>query len=199
MLDDARGKPDFNGDGEFCSVVIFLMSDLGVAFTCTILFERSSPGVAGRDGSSLSRYSLLGLDIVGMEVFVVTAGFPVIMIGRRRIDLKRSSLLGLLERSFIDSDLIKPPVLFIVADFTRRRGAVRLGLDGDLDSVGIWLGCLVLAARAREAWVGVVIELRIDRDRESVEVDGLLLMAWADFWCSIVRARFAGVFSRDAD
>jgi hypothetical protein len=141
---------------------MFLMAVLGVTLTCLMLFARSSAGVVGIDGSSLSRFGLLGLLTIGTDVCIVAGGFGVLIRGRRRIDLNRSNFLGLVGKSFVDSDLVIPLNLFIVADLVKRRGAVILCFEGEWDNAGIWLCCLTLAARAREACVGVVIELRID-------------------------------------
>ena len=151
MLDVEWGILDFNGDGEFCRVAMFLMAVLGVTLTCLMLFARSNPGVLGIDGSFLTRFGLLGLLIIGIDVCIVAAGFGAPMIGRRRIDLNRSNLLGLVDRSFMDSDLVIPLKLFIVADLVKRRGTVILCFDGEWDNSGIWLCCLMLVARAREA------------------------------------------------
>ena len=134
MVDAERGIPNFNGDGVFCRVAMFLIVVLGVTLTCLMHFERSSAGVAGIDGSSLSRYGLLGLFIIGSEVCIVSAGFGMPMLGRRKIDLNRSNLLGLVDRSFTDLDLVIPPILLTVADLVKRRGAVILCFDGEWDN-----------------------------------------------------------------
>lgn len=194
MLDNPR----FTGVSELCRVAVFSKMVLGVMSIYLALLELSSPEVMGVDGSSLSRFGLLGLVMVGIDACVVAVGFSAPMIGRRRIDLKRSSFLTVLERFCMDSDLVIPLKLFTVADFMKRRGAVRLNFDGEGDCVGIWLVWLALTARASEACVGVVTELRIDRDRESVGVASLEFRVWGEFWFSSVRARFAGVFSKDS-
>jgi hypothetical protein len=80
-------------------------------------------------------------------------------------------------------------------------------LDGDLNKVGIRVaGLLTVAARARDACVGVMMaEHRLDCERAMVGVDGIVLGAWspreaglAEEVSSVMfcRARLAGaVFS----
>lgn len=69
--------------------------------------------------------------------------------------------------------------LSVVADLVRPRGVLaidRFGLDGDLESVGIWF--FVFAAREREACVGVVTAVRmVDCERAMVGVDGMALLS----------------------
>jgi len=133
-----------------------------VKLTCFAVFEVPfPPGVVGTEGSTLSRLGLLGLlDNAGMAVGVAL-DFFVLEFGYRRMDLIRSNLLGLRKRLF-GSDFGALARLFVVADFVKVLGAgFGFGLDGDRDRVGICVaGFVTLAARAKEACVGVLIDER---------------------------------------
>jgi hypothetical protein len=81
------------------------------------------------------------------------------------MDLTRSNLLGLRKR-LLGSDFGALARLFVVADFVKALDekfmlglGFKLGLDGDRDKVGICVAdFLALAARAKEACVGVLID-----------------------------------------
>ena len=150
-----RGIPDFIGDEVFVTVAADLLIASCVNLTCLAAFDRSSPGgVVGTDGRALSRFGLLGL----LAKLGMAEGFFMLELGCLNMDLTRSNLHGL-RRAVSGSGF---GILLIVADLVRPRGVsvlARLGLDEDRDRVGIWvLGCLTVAARAREACVGEVID-----------------------------------------
>lgn len=174
-----RGKANLKGDGDCGIVAAFLLMVSGVKFTCLALLERSGPGVVGNGGSTFSKFSLLGLltsegiDEGAAEVFLFELGYL-------RMDLTRSSLPGL-RKKFLDWDRGTLPMLLIVADLVTPPGVPpKLGLDGDLDKVGIRVaGFLTDAARARDAWVGVVMDVsRLDCVRETIGVDGMAFGVW---------------------
>jgi hypothetical protein len=151
-----------------------------VKLTCFAVFEVPlPPGVEGTEGSTLSRLGLLGLlDNVGMAVGIAL-GFFALEPGYRRMDLTRSNLLGLRKRLF-GSDFGALARLFVVADFVKAMGVgFRFGLDGDRDKVGICVaGFVTLAARAKEACVGVLIdERKLDWERGIVGVVGMALFS----------------------
>jgi hypothetical protein len=115
-----------------------LLRASGVKLTCFVTFGvLMPPAVVGTEGSALSRFGLLGvLDNVGIEVGIAF-GFFALELGYRRMVLTRSNLLGLCKKLF-GSIVGAIPRLFVVADFVRVFGvAFKLGLQGDLDKVGI--------------------------------------------------------------
>jgi hypothetical protein len=180
VFDVERGIPDFIGEGEFCPVAACLLTVSVVKLTCFAVFEVPFPsGVEGTEGSTLSKLGLLGLlDNVGMAVGIAL-GFFALELGYRRMDLTRSNLLGLRKRLF-GSDFGALARLFVVADFVKALGVgFRFGFDGDRDKVGICVaGFVTLAARAREACVGVLIEERkLDWERGIVGVVGMILFS----------------------
>jgi len=126
---------DLKGDGEFGIVAAFLLTVSGVKFTCLVLLERSGPGVVGIAGSAFSRFGLLGLR-TREGIDEDAAGF-LLELGYLRMDLTRSNLPGL-RKKLLDWDRGTLPTLLIVADFVIPRGVpIKLGLEGDLDRVGI--------------------------------------------------------------
>jgi len=148
-----RGIQDLTGDGEFWTVEVCLVTVSGVKLTCFTLFERPSPtGVVGADGRALSRFGLLALRVKGVDKDIAGAPFFELALGCLSMDLIRSSLFGE-RRKPLDSDLVRLETLLVVADFVNPPGVPpRLGFDGDLDNVGIWvLGCLTLVARPKDA------------------------------------------------
>jgi hypothetical protein len=127
---------DLKGDGDCGIVATFLLTVSGVKFICLVLLERSSPGVVGIDGRAFSRFGLLGL-LTREGIDEGAANGFLLELGYLRIDLTRSSLPGL-RKKFLDWDRGTLPMLLIVADLVRPRGVpFKLGLDGDLDRVGI--------------------------------------------------------------
>ena len=161
VLDVEREIPDFIADGELWTVTECLLTVSGVKLTCFAVFEIPSLlGVAGAEGSALSRLGLLAL----LESVAIEAGpaygFFVLELGYRRIDLTRSNLIGLWKK-LLGSVVWAPFRVFMVADFVKVLGvAFELGFDGDRDKVGICVGFLTLAVRAKEACVGVLIAER---------------------------------------
>lgn len=127
---------DLKGDGEFGIVAAFLLTVSGVKLTCLVLLERSCPGVVGIDGRAFSRFGLLGLLRRDGIDEGVAEGF-LLELEYLRIDLTRSSLPGL-RKEVLDWDRGTLPMLRTVTDLGRPRGVpTKLGLDGDLDRVGI--------------------------------------------------------------
>lgn len=130
-------------------------------------------GMEGVEGRAFSRLGLLALLVNAGIKDAVAAGFFELL-GYRRIDLTRANFPELAKRLW-EADLGRLVRVFVVADFVKLRGVPRwLSFGGGPDEPGTTLPeCLMFAARAREACVGVVIaESRADCEREKVGVDG---------------------------
>lgn len=208
-LDAERGIPDFTGEGEYCDVRLFFLTVSGVKLTCFTVLELADwRGVVGTDGRTLSRFGLLGLLVKegiddGFEI-----GFFMLALACRRIDLTRANLPGL-RRKLFDSGFGRMLKLLVLDGFGRVRGVpIKLGFDGDLDKVGIWVeGVLVLTARASDDCVGVEMAARrFDCDRGMFGVIGLTGVSLdtgrtteVSSWI-VLLARLAGaVFSNRSD
>jgi hypothetical protein len=125
--------PDFIGEGELAIIDACGLAVSGVKLTRLTLFVRArASGLVGAEGSGLLRSALLAL-LLKVGIDDGGAGGFLELLGYLRIDLKRSSLLGL-RRKFFGEDLGLLLRLGVVADLVMLCGVLtRVAFDGDRD------------------------------------------------------------------